>query len=134
MSDVVSPSLDAALKAADDAFFEALLSASVNALDALLDDEFMIVDLAKGGVYDRATFLGGVAAGMIVFKSIERFYDEAIVRALGDEGGVVIGRTQMSIVAQDGSEIETESRYTHVFRRDGERWRLFSAQGTQIAA
>lgn len=125
--------LDADLKAADDAFFEALLNADGPALEEAVADGFLIVDVAEGNVHDRATFLGGIAAGMIVFNSIERFHDEAVVREVAPGAGVVVGRTRMSIVAPDGSSIEAASRYTHVFRHDDGRWQLFSAQGTPIA-
>jgi ketosteroid isomerase-like protein len=121
------------LKATDDAFFEALLTGELAALEDLLAEGFLIVDVAEGAVHSRKDFIGGIGAGLIVFKAIERFPDEAIVRGLGEDGAVVIGRTKMSIVAPDGSEIEASSRYTHVFRVNGDHWQLFSAQGTPIA-
>ena len=122
--------LDAALKATDDAFFEALLGQDMEALGELLA-EFLIVDVAAGSVYAEE-FLGGIAAGAVSFESIERFHDEAIVRGLGDGAGVVVGRTKMGFLTPDGAKVEVSSRYTHVFRAAGERWQLFSAQGTQI--
>src|SRR5919198_6057899 len=42
---------------------------------------------------------------------------------------VIIGRTRMS-GRFDATPFTTVSRYTHVFVRDAERWRLASAQGT----
>lgn len=122
----------AELKAADDAFFKALLEADGPALEGMLAEQFLIVDVAAGGVHSREEFLGGIAAGMIVFNSIERFPEETVVRGLDSDGGVVIGRTKMSISTPDGSTIEAASRYTHVFHHDGSAWQLFSAQGTQI--
>jgi ketosteroid isomerase-like protein len=124
--------LDTALKAADDAFFEALLAADVAALEQVLAAEFAIVDVAAGSVFRREEFLGGIAAGAVRFESIERFHDEALVRELGEGAGVVVGRTAMTFLTPDGTKVEAASRYTHVFRADGERWQLFSAQGTRI--
>jgi ketosteroid isomerase-like protein len=125
--------LDAALKAADDAFFDALLEQDVAALEQALTEDFLIVDIASGGVHTRADFLGAIEAGMVTFQSIQRFHDEARIRELGETGGVVVGRTQMGFLAPDGTQLDAASRYTHVFRNDGGRWRLFSAQGTPIA-
>jgi ketosteroid isomerase-like protein len=125
--------LNATLKAADDAFFEALLAADLATLERALADEFVIVDVAAGGVHTRADFLGAIGAGMVSFEAIERFHDEAIVRDLGESAGVVVGRTKMSFLAPGGTKVEASSRYTHVFRRSGDRWQLFSAQGTPIA-
>lgn len=125
--------LDAALKAADDAFFDALLKQDVPALEQVLTEDFLMVDIASGGVHTRADFLGAVEAGMVTFQSIQRFHDESRVRDLGETGGVVVGRTQMGFLAPDGTQLDAASRYTHVFRNDSGRWRLFSAQGTPIA-
>ena len=127
------PTLDTALEAADDAFFDALLKQDVPALEQALTEDFLIVDVASGGVHTRADFLGAVKAGMVTFQSIQRFHEEARIRELGETGGVVVGRTQMGLTASDGTQIDAASRYTHVFRNEGGRWRLFSAQGTPIA-
>jgi ketosteroid isomerase-like protein len=129
----VSATTDAALKAADDGFFEALLAGDLETLEGVLADEFLIVDVAAGAVHPRADFLAAIGAGMVSFESIERFHEEAIVRGLGESAGVVVGRTEMSFLAPDGTRVEASSRYTHVFRLSDNRWQLFSAQGTPIA-
>ncbi len=130
---MTSARLDRELKAADDAFFDALLAGDLAALEEVLADEFLIVDVAAGAVHARADFLGAIGAGAVSFESIERFHDEAVVRDLGEGAGVVVGRTRMSFLAADGTRVEASSRYTHVFRFSGDRWQLFSAQGTPIA-
>jgi ketosteroid isomerase-like protein len=128
----VSAKLDAELKAADDAFFDALVEGDLATLEQVLADQFLIVDVAAGAVHTRSDFLGAISGGMVSFQSVERFHDEAIVRDLGNNAGVVVGRTKMSFLAADGTGIEASSRYTHVFCRAGDRWQLFSAQGTPI--
>jgi ketosteroid isomerase-like protein len=128
----VSGKRDVELKAADDAFFDALVEGDLGTLEQVLADEFLIVDVAAGAVHARADFLGAISEGMVSFESIERFHDEGIVRDLGENAGVVVGRTKMSFLAPDGTRIEASSRYTHVFCRSGDRWQLFSAQGTPI--
>jgi ketosteroid isomerase-like protein len=129
----VSAELDAELKAADNAFFDALVEGDLATLERVLADEFLIVDVAAGAVHTRAAFRRAISEGMVSFESIERFHDEATVRGLGENAAVVVGRTKMTFRAPDGAQIEASSRYTHVFRRRGDQWQLFSAQGTPIA-
>ena len=69
----------------------------------------------------------------MAFASIESHPEEAIVRVYGGDTGIVVGHTSMSFAGPDGAAVVVESRYTHVFRYDGWRWRLVAAQGTAIA-
>ena len=121
--------LDDARKA-DMRFFDALLRADRAALDDVLDEQFIIVDVAAGNVTDRATFLDGVAGRAIVFTRID-VADEYLIRAAGT-AAVVVGRTSMTVVLPDHTEIAAASRYTHVFVPTPTGWRLLSAQGTMI--
>jgi ketosteroid isomerase-like protein len=118
--------------AADRAFFGALLAADARALDALLAPDFLIVDVAAGGVTARDAFVAGVAARAIKFDAIDSAEDEASVRVHGDLA-IVVSRTAMRIVLPDAARIDVRSRYTHVFHRSEAGWRLVSAQGTAIA-
>lgn len=122
-----------ALDRADTDFFAALLAADGTALDALLHEDFAIVDVVGGAVHSRADFLEAVITGAVAFQSIESNPDETIVRVYGGDAGIVVGRTSMSFGAPDGTAVVVESRYTHVFRSDGRRWQLVAAQGTVIA-
>jgi chromate reductase len=127
------PTPQRALERADAEFFAALLAADQTALDALLHEEFTIVDVAAGAVHPRADFLEAVAGGAVVFQSIQSHPEEAIVRVYGGDTGIVVGHTSMSFAGPDGAAVVVESRYTHVFRHDGRSWRLVAAQGTPIA-
>jgi hypothetical protein len=46
---VITPTLSEAILAADAAFFQALIDRDVLALDLLLGEQFVIVDVATGG-------------------------------------------------------------------------------------
>jgi ketosteroid isomerase-like protein len=120
-----------ALATADAALFAALLDRDLTALERILADEFLIVDVASGDVHARAAFLEALESGAVTFRSIEAFPEEAVIRFAGTQIGIVVGRTEMSISAPDVS-IEVSSRYTHVFQREDGDWRLLSAQGTRI--
>lgn len=119
---------DADPLAADDAFFTALVSADAVALDALLADDFAIVDVMRGGVTDKAAFVAAAGEGQVVFDTIEPA--ERRVR-LYDGTAVITGRTAMS-GSFAGAPFSAASRYTHVFADQEGRWRLVAAQGTQI--
>lgn len=113
--------------AAEQRFFDALLEADPVALEKVLTDDFLIVDVMMGSVVPKVALVGAVAEGHIAFRSIDRL--EAEARFYG-EVAIVVGRTQM---AGDfgGTPFSANSRYTHVFVKQS-TWRLASAQGTQI--
>ena len=119
---------DADPLAADDAFFGALVAADGTALDALLADDFAIIDVMRGAEADKAAFVAVVGGGQVVFDSIEPA--ERRVRAY-DKTAVITGRTAMS-GSFAGAPFSAASRYTHVFVDRGGGWRLVAAQGTQI--
>ncbi|HEY3502041.1 MAG TPA: nuclear transport factor 2 family protein [Actinocatenispora sp.] len=111
----------------DAAFFAALTAADVPALRDLLTPDFRIVDVFSGSVADRAAFLDALGAGL-AFTDIDA--TEPVVRRYPSTA-VVIGRTTMR--GRFGTEaFSVDSRYTHVYVADGDRWRLASAQGTPV--
>ena len=122
----------ATVQRADSAFFEALVDADIPALEELLAEEFLIIDVASGSVHSRAAFLGAISGGTVTFRGIETFPEETVIRLIGPGTGIVIGRTTISFSDAEGALIEVASRYSHVFQADGPNWRLVSAQGTPI--
>jgi ketosteroid isomerase-like protein len=112
----------------DDAFFAALLAADTDALDQLLEQDFLIVDVVRGGITSRETFIAAIREALAEFSGID--VAERSIRRYGD-AAVIVGRTKMSGKIAEESFV-VASRYTHVFVADGDRWRLASAQGTRI--
>jgi ketosteroid isomerase-like protein len=115
--------------ATEDAFFRALEQGDVARLESLLTDDFLIVDVMRGGTAGRAEFLGALSGGGLTFQQVE-----VVERTVREYGGaaVVVGRTAMS-GAFAGQPFTAASRYTHVFvQAGGAGWQLASAQGTQI--
>jgi ketosteroid isomerase-like protein len=128
--DLVGDDNGAGIAAADEAFFGALLSADVDSLEAVLADDFVIVDVMSGRVTGREEFLAAISSGMLRFAEVTRFPGEQSVRRR-DTAGVVVGRTRM-VMHFGPDKVTANSRYTHVFVNDGRSWRLMSAQGTPI--
>ena len=120
-----------AVQGTDAAFFTALLDRDLSALEALLADDFVIVEVGTGSVHPRLAFLEAIRDGAVAFEAIETHPDETQIRHYGNIA-VVIGQTTMSFVDAEGSAFRAGSRYTHIFGIDGGRWQLLSAQGTPI--
>ena len=118
------------VSAAEDRFFAALLAADGGALDALLTPDFVLIDVMTGSEIPKSVLRELVAGGPLVFESIERV--DSRVRAYGS-AAVVTGQTRMRGRYQQQSW-SAHSRYTHVYVRGDDGWRLVSAQGTPIAA
>ena len=117
------------VSAAEDRFFTALLEADGGALDALLTPDFVLVDVMTGSEISGPVLRDLVAGRQLVFESVERV--DSRVRGYGS-AAVVTGQTRMSGRYQEQSW-SAHSRYTHVYVRDDDGWRLASAQGTPIA-
>jgi ketosteroid isomerase-like protein len=116
--------------AAERQFFAALVAAGVAELDRVLADDFVLIDVMRGGEIDKPSLLAVVGSGQLRFLTIEP--GEARVRRYQGTA-VITGRTRMTGRFED-TPWEVASRYTHVFvEQDDGRWRLVAAQGTQIA-
>src|SRR5262245_57254013 len=117
-------------EAAEDTFFAALLAGDAAQLDAVLTDDFQIIDVMAGSVVEHGPFVAAVGGGAIRFRQVEVV--ERRTRPYGDSA-VIVGRTAMAGTL-GGDPFSVASRYTHVLVRGAdEAWRLASAQGTQIA-
>jgi ketosteroid isomerase-like protein len=112
---VITETLSEAILRADAAFFEALIDRDIQALEALLGEEFLIVDVASGTVHSRAAFLDAIGGLWVTFKQIKTFPEETTLRLAGPGAGIVVGRTAMSLSDTEGALTEVASRYTHVF-------------------
>ena len=110
-------------------FFTALTEANVGALNRILADDFVLIDVMTGSEVPKPALLDIVGGAQLKFAAIDRL--EFRVRVYGMVA-VITGRTEMS-GSFDGQPFQVSSRYTHVFVEDGDSWRMVAAQGTQIA-
>lgn len=118
-----------AVLSAEHSFFSSLLAGDVKTLDALLADDFLLIDVLQGAEVPKPVLLAALAAGQVRFESITPA--EQRVRLYGDTP-LVTGRTEMRM-RFGADEVVVRSRYTHVYVRHQETWRFVSAQGTPIA-
>jgi ketosteroid isomerase-like protein len=123
MSDVANP------READRQFFTALISADVAALDRLLADDFILIDVMSGSEVTKSSLLAVITSGQLRFEAVEPV--ESLVR-LYQTTAVITGRTQMRGRFAE-QPFSVSSRYTHVFVEQQGQWRLVTAQGTQVS-
>jgi ketosteroid isomerase-like protein len=116
--------------AADREFFKALTDGDAATLNRLLADDFILVDVMRGGEVPKGSMIELVGAGQLKFESI--LHADAHARRYGSTV-IVIGQTEMRMSLEQTS-VTVKSRYTHVYVDDQGRWKMVSAQGTQIAA
>jgi ketosteroid isomerase-like protein len=115
--------------AIDSHFFTALIAADQPALDRLLADDFIIIDVMRGSEIPKSAFVAAVASHQVTFESIRPA--ERRVRSYPGTA-VITGRTQMAGRFGD-TPFAASSRYTHVYILQNGEWRMVSAQGTPIA-
>jgi hypothetical protein len=116
--------------AADDRFFTALLGADSAALDQLLVDDFLLIDVNSGSEVAKALLVPAVGSRQLTFEAIDADGGARRVRRYGPTA-VVTGRTQMR-GHYAGAAWTAHSRYSHVFVEEQGSWRMASAQGTPI--
>jgi len=117
------------VSAAEDRFFTALLQADGGALDALLTPDFVLVDVMTGSEIPGPVLRELVAGSQLLFESIERI--DSRIRTHGS-AAIVTGQTRMRGRYQQQSW-SAHSRYTHIYIRGEDGWRLASAQGTAVS-
>jgi ketosteroid isomerase-like protein len=115
---------------AEDAFFGALLRGDGPALEAVLTPDFLLIDVMSGSEIPGDVLVDLVGSRQLRFESVDRI--DSRLRLYGDTA-VVTGQTRMRGGFGD-QRFEAHSRYTHVYVRSEQDWRLASAQGTPIAA
>ena len=115
--------------AVDSSFFTALVGADVAALEQILADDFILVDIMSGGEVDKRSLIAVIESGQLSFDRVDPI--EARVRHYPG-AAVINGRTEMSGRFENNA-FSASSRYTHVYVQTDGRWRMVAAQGTRIA-
>ena len=116
--------------AAEQQFFSSLISGDVVALDRILADDFVLIDVMSGSEIARADLLAVLGSGLLKFEAIEPMGYR--VRLHGATS-VITGRTQMRGRFGE-TPFAASSRYTHVYVKEHDQWLLVAAQGTQITS
>jgi ketosteroid isomerase-like protein len=102
---------------------DAELAADIETLDALATDDFRLVG-PFGFVLDKQQWLDRDRSGDFVTTTLT--WHDVDVRVYG--GSVVTIGTQSQVAAYRGSPSNGDFRITHVFVRDGDRWKIAGMQ------
>lgn len=114
---------------ADQQFFAALISGDVPALQRILTEDFILIDVMSGSELTKAEFLAFMGSGQLKFESIAPADNRVRVY---DNTAIITGRTQMG-GRMGTAPFSASSRYTHVYVMQEGEWRLATAQGTPIS-
>ena len=107
---MITEALGEGILRSDAAFFEALIDRDLQALEALLGEVFLIVDVASRTVHSRAAFLDAFDARTVTFKQIKTCPAKTTIRLAGPGAGIVVGRTAMSVSDAEGWWLTPVSR------------------------
>ncbi|MDG2001806.1 MAG: nuclear transport factor 2 family protein [Novosphingobium sp.] len=107
---------------------DAMLANDNEALDALLDERLQFSH-ATGAVDDKPAYLAKMAAGRIVYTSID--WSEGTVIALGDEAALLTGRMVNSVTVE-GAEKQLKNRVITAWAKSDGEWRLVAFQSTPL--
>ena len=111
-------------------FFESLINSDVGKLRQVIADDIVLIDVLTGSEVSGSELAEILGSGHLRFNSINRI--EFKVRNY-DGVAIITGRTVMA-GAYQGQQFTINSRYTHVFGKQEESWRMLSAQGTPITS
>jgi ketosteroid isomerase-like protein len=110
-------------------FFVALTRRDLKALNEILSDNFILIDVLTGSEVAKHDLIAALESSQLVFESVDPSAPN--IRCFGSTA-VITGRTEMA--GHYGSaSFRVQSRYTHVFSKEHIEWLLVSAQGTRIA-
>ena len=116
---------------AEHTWVRSLETADAALLGRLVDTEFSFIG-PDGELEDREAYLAGyrqLAERHVQVQKID--LQEVKFRLLGDTA-VVTGRVQAKVKMGETPIVE-DVRFTRVYQRRGERWRMVAGQGTRLA-
>ena len=119
---------EARVLAAEDAYVAAEIDADEAALRRLVDDRF-VMNSADGTTPGKEELIGMVLGMDMTGQTIS---DRSVT--IDGDMGVVFGTTELHLRSADGTEQTAAYRYTSVFVKRNDEWRLFALQMDRLAA
>lgn len=107
--------------------FDWLIQGNVDSLENLLDERLEYVH-SNGWVQTRAEVLGDMKSGKLVYQQVT--IKSAAARQYG-QSAVVTGLGQFEGI-NSGTPFKLDLRYTEVYVRSGNRWKLVSRHSNRM--
>jgi ketosteroid isomerase-like protein len=111
-------------------FFKSLTNSDVDKLRQVLADDMILIDVMSGSEVSGWELVEVLRSKTLRFSSIDRI--DFKIRNYRNVA-IITGQTMMT-GAYQGQEFKINSRYTHVFVKVDDSWRMVSAQGTPITS
>lgn len=118
----------AKLLAQADQWDKAIVRKDRAAIEANLADDFRQID-GQGSLESKQSFVDGLMAAELELQPYT--VEDLDLRLYGDNTALLSGRTRMRGKYQ-GEPFETHYRYTDVYIRQGEAWKIVSIQISKI--
>ena len=119
-----------ALKRAEQVWVTSLKTADAKLLATLIDDRFSFIG-PDAQVEDRKAYLAGYQGMSEAGIEVEGIDLSELEFRVLDEVGIVTGRVSARVTMQ-GARIVENVRFTRVYRRTTDGWRMMAGQGTRI--
>lgn len=123
----VAASVEEQLNVLEQRRYDALIGKDWQALDQILGDEFFY-NTAGGASMTKGAFVDLMKSGAAVVRKAAR--DEATVRQYG-EVALVTGTAHVDVTLK-GEDKTLHSRYLHIWKKDGQDWKLVARQATYL--
>jgi ketosteroid isomerase-like protein len=117
---------DETLRRLDDEERVAILNEDLQALERLMAEDIVVHNPENRVVVGRDAVFERVRRGLIRYSTFERATE--LVRVDGDLGFVMGGET----IVPKGTSTRVHRRYTNVWRRAGDTWKLVARQSTIV--
>ncbi len=106
---------------------EAMTKQDVQALEGILADDLSYTH-STGRLESKAEFISSLTSGRTKYQSIER--DDVNVRQYGDTA-VVTGSAKFHVTA-NGQDMKFQVRFTDVYAKRDDVWRMVAWQSTKL--
>lgn len=125
----VYDSVAADVRAFEDARFAAMVKADTAALARMLADDLIYVH-STGSLETKDEFLNAIGARTLRYMSF--MPEERRVIVLNSSSAVIVGRVRGTVMLKD-RQADLDARYTGVYHRVGDGWKLRAWQSTRIS-
>jgi len=114
----------------DRARIRAMVAGEENALERCFTEDLTYAH-TNGALDSKATLIDKIRTGVYRYASIET--GNVLVKALSEGAAIVTGTADLGVRTDTGELLKIPIRFTSVYVRDGDQWRMTAWQSTRTA-